>query len=111
MNYYYTLEPVMHELNRVVVPQVSAEWEDVAFALQYEIPTVAKISETHKGNPAKCCKELFKDWLETDNGARPKIWKTLLYKLKEIEDLHRVTEDIIKKLIEIKKADSKGFTA
>ena len=49
----------------------------------------------------KCCKELFKNWLATDNGVKPKIWRTLLDKLKEIEELYGVTEDIIKILIQM----------
>ena len=96
-----TLEPLMHDLNRIVVPKVSAEWEDIAYALQYDIPTVQQISVKHRENPTKCCKELFKNWLSTCNGAKPKIWQTLLDKLKEIEELHGVTEHIIKVLIQM----------
>ena len=91
----------MHDLNTIVVPKVSAQWEDIAFALQYDIPTVEKISVKCKDDPTKCCKELFKNWLTTDNGAKPKIWQTLMDKLKEIEDLTSVTEDIMKKLIQM----------
>ena len=88
----------MHDLNRIVVAKVSAEWEDIAYALQYDIPAVEKINEKHSGNPTKCCKELFKNWLSTDNGAKPKIWETLLDKLKEIEELHKETEDMMETL-------------
>ena len=88
----------MHDLNRIVVAKVSAEWEDIAYALQYDIPAVEKINEKHSRNPTKCCKELFKNWLSTDNGAKPKIWETLLDKLKEIEELHKETEDIMETL-------------
>ena len=91
----------MHDLNRIVVPKVSAEWEDIAYALQYDIPTVEQISVQHNDNPTKCCKELFKNWLATDNGTKPKIWQTLLDKLKEVENLHSITDDIIKKLNEM----------
>ena len=91
----------MHDLNKIVVHKVSAEWEDVAFALGYEISVVKQISGKHKEDPKKCCKELFKDWLETNNGVKPKIWQTLLDKLKEIEELHSITEDIIEKLIQM----------
>ena len=91
----------MHDLNRIVVPKVSAEWEDIAYALQYDIPTVEQISVQHKDNPTKCCKKLFKNWLATDNGVKPKIWQTLLDKLKEVEKLHSITDDIIKKLSEM----------
>ena len=88
----------MHDLNRIVVPGVSAEWEDIAFALKFKISTVKEISEKHKEDPKKCCKELFKYWLSTSNGAEPKIWKTLLDKLKEIEELHSITKKITEKL-------------
>ena len=65
----------MHDLNRIVVTKVSAEWEGIAYALQYEIPTVEQISAKRNDNPTKCCKELFKNWLSTDNGAKPKYGK------------------------------------
>ena len=91
----------MHDLNRIVVEKVSAEWEDIAYALQYDISTVEKISVKCKENPTKCCKELFKNWLATDSGAKPKIWQTLMDKIKEIEELGGVTEDIMKNLIQM----------
>ena len=91
----------MHDLNRIVVHKVSAAWEDIAYALQYDIPTVERISVKCQDNPTKCCKELFKNWLTTDDGAKPKIWQTLMDKLKEIEELVGVTEDIMKRLIQM----------
>ena len=90
----------MRDLNKIVVPKVAAEWKDVAFELEYEIFVVKQISGKHKEDPKKCCQELFMDWLETSNGVKPKIWQTLLDKLKEIEELHSITEDIIEKLIQ-----------
>ena len=90
----------MHDLNRIVVPKVSAQWEDIAYALQYDIPAVENINLKCNGNPTKCCKEMFKNWLATDNGAKPKIWQTLMDKLKEIEELCGVTEDIMEVLIQ-----------
>ena len=91
----------MHDLNRIVVPKVSAEWEDIAFALKYEISTVEQISKKHKEDPRKCCKELFKNWLATSNGLEPKIWQTILDKFKEIEELHSNTESITEELIKM----------
>ena len=90
----------MRDLNKIVVPKVSAEWEDIALALDYGISYIKKISLEHK-DPKKCCRALFKDWLETSNGAEPKIWQTLLDKLKEIEEFHAIAKDIIEKLIQI----------
>ena len=86
--------------NKIVVSEVAAEWEDIAYALQYKIPTIKLIRSKHE-DPRKCCKELFEDWLTTDNGAKPKIWQTLLNKLKEIKELHAVTESITEKLIQM----------
>ena len=90
----------MHDLIRIVVPKVFAEWEDIACALRYKISAVDGIKNNHKDNPTQCCKELFEDWLVTSNGATPKTWGTLLDKLKEIEELDGVTEEIIEELIQ-----------
>ena len=83
------LEPVliMGDIIRIVIPNIQAEWEDVAYALCYEITTVRTIKEKCNDNPKKCCRELFTDWLSTDHGTSPKTWSTLLQKLNEIEDL------------------------
>ena len=98
------LGPNMHDLNTIVVPKVSAEWTDIAYALKYEIPTVRQIKSKHNENPTKCCKELFEDWLATSNGITPKTWGTLLDKFKEISDLDAVTKEITEQLLQ------KGFT-
>ena len=87
------LEPAMHDL-RIVVSKVSAYWEDVAFGLRYEISTVEYIKNTYNGDCKKCCKHLFKDWLTTNNGCKPKTWQTLLNTLEELDDLESVTEEI-----------------
>ena len=95
------LEPHMDDLNIIVVPRISADWEDVAFALRYEIPAVKLIKSKHNNDPKKCCKELFMDWLTTDNGVGPKVWSTLLDKLKKVGDLTAVRKKIKKELIEL----------
>ena len=88
----------MGDINKVVIPQIQAEWEDVAYALDYEIVTVNSIKAKHNNNPKKCCKDLFIDWLSTDHGASPKTWSTLLEKLKEIDDLASATNEIMNEL-------------
>ena len=92
----------MRDINKIVVPKIQAEWEDVAYALHYKIPTVKGIKAKCNDNPKKCCKELFTDWLSTDHGVGPKTWSTLLDKLKEVEDLAAARDEImdeLKKLI------------
>ena len=60
---------------------------------------VDKIRQKHKDDPRKCCRELFIDWLSTNNGARPKIWSILLHKLKKVEELTAAREEIMEELI------------
>ena len=90
----------MHDLNRIVVQKVSTTWEDIAYALEYEISAVEEISEKHT--------KTFNNWLVTNNGVRPKIWQTLLDKFKEIEELHSNIESITEELIQI---DSKQIAS
>ena len=90
----------MHDLNTIAVPKISGVWADVAYALCYDISTVKQIRSRHNENPTRCCKELFEDWLSTSNGATPKIWQTLLDKLKELKEVDAPTliEEIKEKL-------------
>ena len=85
----------MGELNEIVIPKIQAEWEDVAYALVYDIPTVNNISQKCNEDPKKCCRELFKDWLSTDHGAGPKTWSTLLDKLKKVKELAAANNEIM----------------
>jgi len=92
---YYSAEPEMADINRIIIPRIQAEWEDVAYALRYKIHNVMAIKEKHKEDPRKCCRELFINWLSTDCGVSPKNWSVLLKKLHEVENLARVTNDIV----------------
>ena len=88
----------MGDINKIVIPKIQAEWEDVAYALRYKIPTVNAIKVKCNDNPKRCCKELFKDWLSTNHGASPKTWSTLLDKLKEVEYLAAARDEIMEEL-------------
>ena len=88
----------MGDINKIIIPKIQAEWEDVAYALCYKIPTVKAIKAKCNDNPKRCCKELFKDWLSTDHGASPKTWSTLLDKLKEVDDLAAAKDEIMEEL-------------
>ena len=88
----------MADLNKIVIPKIKSEWEDVAFALLYDISTVNAILEKHKEDPKKCCRELLMDWLSTDHGVSPKNWSVLLEKIREVENLTKAAEQIEEKL-------------
>ena len=91
----------MGDINKIVVPKIQAEWEDVAYALRYKIYAVDAIKAKCNDDPKRCCKKLFTDWLSTDNGVGPKTWSTLLGKLKEVTDLSAATKEVI--MDEVKK--------
>ena len=95
----FCLEPIIGDLFEFVVPKIKAYWEDVAFtALRYDIPTVEGIQAKYLNDIKKCCQEMFKIWLTTPHGVKPKTWSTLLAQLKKVEELVAVTEVIEKRL-------------
>ena len=51
----------------------------VAYILHYDTPaTIDSIKALHQKDPKNCCRELLKDWLETNHGVSPKNWFKLL---------------------------------
>ena len=91
-------EPKLKILNRVVIPKISAEWENVAHAMNYHLNTISAIKkESH--NLQDGCQKLFKHWLTTSNGPTPKTWKTLLECIEDVEDLTAAVEEIKAELV------------
>ena len=77
------------------MPQIQAHWENVAYiSLRYNIQTVEAIQKKHQNDVKKCCQELFKIWLTTAHGVKPKTWSTLITRLKKVEELMSATEVI-----------------
>ena len=75
-------------------------WEDVALhSLCYDDSMVTMIKINCASDPERCCNELFKDWVSTENGISPKIWEMLLTQLKEVKELAPKVEEITKMLI------------
>ena len=91
-------EPEMKDLIIIVIPLLKAEWEDVAFILNYKTPSIDGIKESNRNDPKKCCRELFKNWLETNHGVSPKTWGTLLNTIAESGDFTKTAEDILEQL-------------
>ena len=99
LHFVIHIEPEMWKLNTIVVPLIVAHWEDVAYSsLRYDIHKVNEIKGKHKDDPRKCCRELFIDWLSTENGINPKTWETLLKQLKQVPDLAASVESITEKI-------------
>jgi len=91
----------MHYLNKLIIPKIEACWEDVAYALDFNIEKVDSIKEKHKGDPKKCCQEFLKFWLKTNHGVSPKNLLTLLDKISEVEELAMVCKEVLEKLLVI----------
>ena len=92
-----TTEPQNWRLERNVVPQIMTHWKDVAHhLLHYNVSKIKAIEESCASDLKRCCLELFKDWLTTENGVGPKTWETLLTQLKEVEELTDKVEEITK---------------
>ena len=94
----------MGDLNHIVVNRIQTYWQDVAFAMNYDIHVVDSILGKHNGNPRLCCQEFLKDWLITDHGSRsgPKTWATLLNALVKVDMLVAARENIMTDLAKFK---------
>ena len=95
----------MFDLQKIVIPKIMNEWEYVAEALRYELSIIKAIKDKERGDPMKCCREFFKDWLTTKNGAKagPKVWSTLLNALKEVGQIaDDITEAVITEVKQLK---------
>ena len=89
----------MFDLTKIVIPKIMTKWEYVAEALYYDLSIVQAIKIKERGNPIECCREFFKDWLMTNNGARagPKVWSTLLDALSKVDE---ISADIVENITE-----------
>ena len=88
----------MKHLHQLVIHKVAAEWKTIADFLDFESSTINIIQDQCRGDPTKCCAELFREWLHSDCGLKPKIWSTLLDALKNVKQLTTATEEIERKL-------------
>ena len=95
----------MFELTKIVIPRILNVWDIVADAFRYDIPTIEAIKEKERGDPKKCCREFFKDWLQTKHGAEagPKVWKTLIEILEQIDEIDdAIVKDITEEIKKLK---------
>ena len=97
----------MFDLIQIVIPKVMNEWEYIAHALRYDLPIISAINSRGNADPKKCCQELLKDWLTTNNGAKagPKVWSTLLDALKKIDEIADDIKENITEKVKLLKLD------
>ena len=92
----------MWKLRKLVVPEVKACWDNLAFSMEYEIPQVEAIKRDGKDVSEQCATKLFQDWLETSHGCTPKTWRKLLERIKDVDELYAAADRIKEKLLEAK---------
>ena len=89
----------MHELTNIVITKIMNEWEYIAEAFRYDDYIITAIKSKEQGDPKKCCREFFRDWLRSNRGVEvgPKVWQTLLDVLKEVNE---ISEDTVAEITE-----------
>ena len=92
------IEPNMKQLIKIVIPKIAFMWKTVADFLDYDISTIENIKYKHGADCEECMNGLFRDWLSTNHGVKPKTWATLIERLREIGQLDTATSDIEKEL-------------
>ena len=81
----------MKNLVTIVVPRIAAEWNTVAYYMDFEIAEIKTIREKCREDPEKCCTELLERWLQMGSD---RSWATLLTVFKQVRNLTAVTEKI-----------------
>ena len=96
----YTKEPTMKLLQKYVIKHVAYKWDEIAIGLEFLTPQKNLIDIKQKGDPTKCCTQLFEEWLYTDAGIEPKTWGTLLEELEDNGNFKKSLEQIKRDLQE-----------
>ena len=88
----------MFDLTKIVIPKIMDKWDFVAEAFHYEIVDIETIKAKGNGDPKKCCREFFKDWLGSNRGAGPKVWSTLLDTLKALIEVDEIEAGTVQEI-------------
>lgn len=89
----------------IVIPKIMNKWEQLAEALLYDDAIIAAIKHKQRDDPMQCCRELFKDWLQTNNGAKAgkKVWSTLFETIKKYDLIgDGIREEMVAKVEQLK---------
>ena len=90
----------MWDVINIVVPKVKSHWMNLAYSMDYGISAVRGFESDGGGLTNETCYELFEDWLTTERGCTPKTWKTLLHRIKRVDELSLAAEEIKQQLVE-----------
>ncbi|XP_065910285.1 uncharacterized protein [Dysidea avara] len=90
--------PEMWDLIKVVVPKIRPYWKDVAYSMGYD-PHAIKAIQLESYDLKDSCRKLFENWLSTSHGPNPKTWKTLLEKIRDVDELSSSIDEIEEMLL------------
>ena len=89
----------MHELTQVVIPNIMAKWEALAYCMRYKLGDVEAFRED-SWNTKECCNKLLVNWITTNHDPQPKTYQVLLNYIDKVDDLTVASKAIKKKLIQ-----------
>ena len=89
----------MYELIKIVIPKVKAQWQTLAYAMEYDFGEVDAFDKEGRDLEVRC-KKMFTNWLNSGHGPTPKTYETLLKYIKKVDYLTSASEEIEKELIE-----------
>ena len=95
----------MWELTQIVIPEIKAEWESLAFCMRYT-PQEVNGFKRDSQDCGECCKILLNNWINTGHGPKPKTYQTLLTYIKRIDNHTAASETVEEKLIKGKNNDT-----
>ena len=93
-------KPEIWDIIEIVFPKIKGEWEYVAHSMRYKVEDVKTFKNDSRDLKGSCY-NLFADWLTTNRGITPKTWHKLIERIKVVEELQNVAENIeeeVKKL-------------
>ena len=86
----------MWDLKKIVILEVKADWENLAYALGYKTAQIKAIERDGRDVNERCTK-LLQDWLETNHGCAPKTWEKLLERISFVDELYAAASRIKEK--------------
>ena len=95
--------PSLGKLTELVVPEVKAHWEALAYSMGYEITQIVAIERNGRDEGERCTK-LFRDWLSGSRGINSlrnggQTWEELIVKIRNVDELNAAAERIQNKLL------------
>ena len=94
----HIVEVQMWELTQIVIPEIKAEWESLAYCMRYTPQEVNGFKKDSQ-DCGECCKNLLVSWISTGHVPKSKTYQTLLKYIRKIDKLKTASETVENELI------------